>query len=66
MNLWAEYKPKTDVTLRVDLLNATARGVETSRQVFNGPRDVFPLDFTDVRRLGVGRFVRLTLIKAFG
>ncbi|HEY7901346.1 MAG TPA: hypothetical protein VIC25_09195 [Caulobacteraceae bacterium] len=66
MNLWAEYKPKADVTLRVDLLNATARGVETSRQVFNGPRDVFPLDFTDVRRLGVGRFVRLTLIKAFG
>jgi len=52
--------------LRVDLLNATARGVETSRQVFAGPRDAFPVDFTDVRRLAVGRFVRLSVIKAFG
>ena len=49
-----------------ELLNATDRGFEHSRQVFFGPRNQEPLEFTDIRDLGIGRFVRVTMIKSFG
>jgi hypothetical protein len=63
---FVEYRPRADLTLKLELLNMTARGDVTTRQVYNGPRDLAPLEFTDTRDLGVGRFVRATIIKSFG
>jgi hypothetical protein len=66
LSLFAEYKPRTDLTLKLEILNATDRGVEHFRQVFVGPRDDNPLAFIDHRDLGVGRFVRISMVKSFG
>ena len=66
VQLFYEYKPKTDLTLKIELLNATGRHFEFSRQVYDGARNAYPLDFTDNRFLGVGRFVRLSVVKNFG
>jgi outer membrane receptor protein involved in Fe transport len=64
--LFYEYKPRTDLTLKLEVINATAAGVENSRLVFNGPRNTEPLDFADVRQQHPGRFFRLSLVKNFG
>jgi outer membrane receptor protein involved in Fe transport len=66
LSLFAEYKPRADLTFKIELLNATARGVEAYRQVYNGPRDTDGLAFVDLRDLDVGRFVRLSMVKSFG
>lgn len=66
VSLFAEYKPKTDLTLKIELLNATDRGDEHFRQVYDGPRGADPLAFIDARDLGVGRFVRISMVKSFG
>ncbi|HEY2179038.1 MAG TPA: TonB-dependent receptor, partial [Caulobacteraceae bacterium] len=66
LSLFAEYKPRADLTFKIELLNATARGVEAYRQVYTGPRDTDGLAFVDLRDLDVGRFVRLSMVKSFG
>jgi outer membrane receptor protein involved in Fe transport len=66
VGLNAEYKARPDLTLRLDLLNLTDRGFEHSRQVFNGPRNIDGLDFTDNRRVTFGRILKFKLIKSFG
>jgi outer membrane receptor protein involved in Fe transport len=66
LSLFAEYKPRPDLTFKVELLNATGRGFDHSRLVFDGPRNTTSLAFADFRDLDVGRFVRLTMIKSFG
>ncbi len=66
VDLFAEYRPKPDLTLKVELLNATARGFDHFRQVYFGPRNQFPVAFDEVRDLENGRFVRVSMIKSFG
>jgi outer membrane receptor protein involved in Fe transport len=66
VDLFAQYQPRADLTLRIDLLNASARGFDHFRQVYGGPRNQDPLIFAEARDLENGRFVRLTLIKQFG
>lgn len=66
VDFFYEYKAKPDLTVKLELLNATGRGVEQSRVVYNGPRNDTPVDFIDVRNLGVGRFIRVSVIKGFG
>jgi hypothetical protein len=66
VDLFAEYRPRTDLTFKIELLNATARGFDHFRTVFNGPRNLFPVAFAEVRDLENGRFVRLSMIKQFG
>lgn len=66
VDVFAQCQPRADLTFRVDLLNATARGFDHFRQVWPGPRNQTPLAFSEVRDLENGRFVRLTLIKQFG
>lgn len=64
--LFAEFKPRTDLSIRTEILNVGARGVEHAREVFTGPRNLDPLAFTDVRNLHTGRFLRLRVVKTFG
>jgi outer membrane receptor protein involved in Fe transport len=66
VSLFAEYRPRSDLTLKVELLNATARHVERYRQYYDGPRNNSPLDFSDLRDQRIGRLVRLSVVKVFG
>ena len=63
---FAEYKPKPDLSLRLEMLNLLGRGFEHVREVYDGPRNDTPLDFTDVRHIRTGRFLRIRVIKSFG
>jgi hypothetical protein len=60
-----EYKPRSDLAFRVEALNPFGQGVEHSRQVFNGPRDIEGVDFTDVRNIRTSHYVRIRFIKSF-
>jgi hypothetical protein len=64
--LFVVYKARPDLTIRAELDNVSARTYTVSRQVFDGPRDAFPLDFIDVqqRRWGLLSFLRIR--KTFG
>ncbi len=66
VSIFAEYKPREHLTFRAEVQNLGARGIEHSREVFKGARSTAPLDFTDVRHLGSGRFVRFKVVKTFG
>ena len=65
VGIFAEYKPGANLTLRAEILNLGARGIEHSREIYAGPRSTTPLDFTDVRHLGIGRFFRFKIVKTF-
>lgn len=63
---FVEYKPRADLTVRLNVENAGGRGVTHSRFIFTGPRNVAPLDFADIRTLHSGRGLYLRLRKTFG
>jgi hypothetical protein len=62
---FVEYKPRPDLTVNLQLLNLLSRRVEFSRQIFNGPRNLFGVDFTDIHDDSVGPLIKLKIIKAF-
>ncbi|MEO8927446.1 MAG: TonB-dependent receptor [Caulobacteraceae bacterium] len=64
--LFAEYKPRPDLSFRAELDNAGGRGFEHAREVFLGPRNMNGLAYTDVRDLHTGRFVYFRILKMFG
>jgi outer membrane receptor protein involved in Fe transport len=66
VGLFGEYKPKSDLIFRFELRNASGRGFEHSREVYNGPRDQTGLAFVDVRDLHTGRFLYFRVTKTFG
>ena len=65
VGLFADYKSRTDLSFRIEAINAFGQGFEHSRQVFNGPRNDSGLDFTDVHQIRLGHFFRLKVIKSF-
>jgi hypothetical protein len=64
--VFAEYKPKPDLTFRFELKNASGHGNQQSRLVFGGPRDSSGVANGDVRDLHTGRFIYLKVIRTFG
>ena len=60
-SLFVVYKARPDLTIRAELDNITARSYRITRQVFDGPRDAFPLDFVDFqqRRWGLQSCLRV-------
>lgn len=66
VSVFVEYKPRPDVSLRVELQNAGARGFEFIRDVYNGPRNANPLDSTDTRNTHFGRMIYIRARKTFG
>ncbi len=66
VSLFADYKPRADLSFRLELENASGRGYGHSRQIFSGPRDIDPLPVIDVRTLHSGRGVYLRIRKTFG
>jgi len=66
VELFFEYKPKPDLSLRFELDNATGRGFERLLYVYNGPRNTSSLAYVDDRRQEIGQYVHVRLRKTFG
>jgi outer membrane receptor protein involved in Fe transport len=64
--LYAERKLTPDLTLRVEMRNATERGIRIATKIYDGPRSTAPLLFTDDRDLTPGRSFYFRLRKTFG
>ena len=63
---FAEYKPRDDLAIRLEIANASGRGFEHTRQIYLGPRNTDGLNYTDIRNLHTGRGIHLRIRKTFG
>lgn len=63
---YAEWKPRRDIAIRMDLQNVTARNFNRTREVYDGPRDVTPLLFLEHQELDNKTSVYLRVRKSFG
>jgi len=61
-----EWKPKPDLSLRIELDNVTARGFKHVFENFSGPRGVAPLALVEERTVHPGRIIHIRLRKTFG
>lgn len=50
VTLYGQWKPSPDLTVRLDVGNATDRARGYDRDIYTGPRDIAPLAFTESRR----------------
>ncbi|HEV2363221.1 MAG TPA: TonB-dependent receptor [Caulobacteraceae bacterium] len=66
LQLFAEYKPTADLSIRFEADNFLRHGFEHGRQVFTGPRNSDPLAFEDVRSVHFPRIFYLRVRKTFG
>ncbi len=65
VSAFAEYKPRPDLSFRVEFQNLGGRGVRETRQIYLGPRNGFPLDYTDIRDTGGRRAIYFRVRKTF-
>ncbi len=66
VSLFAEYKPRQDLAIRVEVANASGHGFEHTRQIYLGPRNTDGLNLTDIRNVHAGRGIHLRIRKTFG
>ncbi|MBC6982210.1 TonB-dependent siderophore receptor [Caulobacter sp. 17J80-11] len=64
--LYAEYKPRTDLSIRVELDNFGRRPFTQTQEVWNGPRDTAALDYRDRRDLKFGHLFYIRVRKTLG
>jgi len=64
--LFVEYRPRPDLSVRVDLNGINLRDAKRIREVYNGPRNLGRLNFTDVRDLEWGGDINVRLRKTIG
>ena len=63
--MYGQWKPRADLTVRVDLINIADRERGYDREIYSGPRNVAPLAFREVRRTGRDPFLLLQTRKTF-
>jgi outer membrane receptor protein involved in Fe transport len=61
---FVEYRPRPDLSFRIELRNLLDRRVEHSRLVYDDVRTTSPLDFDELRLLRAGRFVFVRVVKS--
>jgi hypothetical protein len=67
LELYAEYKPRPGLSVRMEAHNLLSRGVDRIREVYTGPRDgSSPFDFREDRPNPFGPFVYLRVRKTWG
>jgi outer membrane receptor protein involved in Fe transport len=64
--LFAEYRPKSDLTVRFEVQNLGGRSFRHVREVYDGPRDSNPPDYIDIRDLHGSRGFYLRIRETFG
>lgn len=62
---FVQWKPERDLTVRVDLGNATNRAQGNDREIYAGPRDSAPLAFREVRRTRMSPWLFVQVRKTF-
>jgi outer membrane receptor protein involved in Fe transport len=62
---YIEWKPKLDLSLRVEAGNFTERGFRKTRYVYAGPRSTTALAYVDDRDIQFGRMIWFRLRKTF-
>jgi len=65
VSAFAQWKPQRDLTVRVDLGNASDRARGNDREIHTGPRDTAPLAFREVRRTKMSRWLFVQIRKTF-
>ncbi|MGZ9099282.1 MAG: TonB-dependent receptor plug domain-containing protein [Brevundimonas sp.] len=65
VRLYGQWKPRTDLSVRVDLNNITDREQGYDREIHTGPRDAAPLAFREVRRTRMSPFLFIQIRKTF-
>jgi outer membrane receptor protein involved in Fe transport len=64
--LFTEKRLNPTLTLRLEMRNATERGIRIATKVYDGPRSTGGLAYTDDRNLIAGRSYYIRLRKTFG
>ncbi len=64
--LFTEFKPRKDLSVRIEANGVTFRNSQRIREVFIGPRNLGRLDYTDVRDLEWRGSVNVRVRKALG
>ena len=62
---FVQWKPQGDLTVRLDLGNATDRAQGYDREIYAGPRDTAPLSFREVRRTRMSPWLFVQIRKTF-
>ena len=65
VSAFGQWKPRPDLTVRVDLGNATNRKTGYNREIYSGPRDTAPLAFREVRRTQMSPWLFVQIRKTF-
>ena len=63
VTLYGQWKPRTDLTVRVDIGNATDREARRAREVFGGPRGASPLLYREEQGTKMSPWVFLQIRK---
>lgn len=63
---FAEWKPRPDLAVRVELPNITERGFRKTLTVYDGPRGANPIAYVDDRDYQFGRMYYIRVRKTFG
>lgn len=66
VQVYAEWKPRPDLSIRTELANVTERGFRNTRNVYDGARDTAGLLYTDDRDIQFGRALYLRVRKTLG
>lgn len=65
VSLYGQWKPRPDLTVRVDMGNASDRAQGYNRDIHSGPRDVAPIVTHEVRRTKMSPWLFLQIRKTF-
>ena len=65
VSAFVQWKPERDLTVKVDLGNASDRSNGYDREIYSGPRDTAPLAFREVRRTRMSPWLFIQIRKTF-
>ena len=65
VSAFVQWKPERDLTIKVDLGNASDREQGYDREIYTGPRDTAPLAFREVRRTQMSPWLFVQIRKTF-
>ena len=65
VSAFVQWKPERDLTIKVDLGNASDREQGYDREIYTGPRDTAPLAFREVRRTHMSPWLFVQIRKTF-
>ncbi len=65
VSAFVQWKPERDLTIKVDLGNASNRAIGYDREIYTGPRDTAPLSFRETRRTRMSPWLFVQIRKTF-